>query len=137
MKTDFPDDFQTEFRRFGLEVTDDGVIVTLDPTTGAELVGPDANQRMIHDKRLIAVFQRAGQLSIEFNVCQILTAREQYYPDEEEVVVEHGGTRMTFDEILKHSVDLLRQGEQVSQLLSLPWIVDVLRLTFGLWSWTV
>ena len=94
MKTDYPDQFQTEFRRFGLEVTDEGVIVTMDPTTGAELVGPDANQRMIHDKRLIAVFQRAGQVSIEFNVCQILTAREQYYPDEEEIVVEHRGKEM-------------------------------------------
>ena len=94
MKTDFPDQFQNEFRRFGLEVTDEGVIVTMDPTTGAELVGPDANQRLIHDKRLIAVFQRAGQVSLEFNVSQVLIAREQYYPDEEEIVIEHGGTEM-------------------------------------------
>ncbi|MCH7904843.1 MAG: hypothetical protein IH944_09790 [Armatimonadetes bacterium] len=94
MKTEYPEEFEGNFRRFGLDVTDDGVLVVADPTVGAELHGPDANQRIIHDKRLIAVFQRAGQLSDEFNVCQILTARDNYYPADDEIVVEVGGREM-------------------------------------------
>ncbi|MCH8038057.1 MAG: hypothetical protein IIC53_13185, partial [Proteobacteria bacterium] len=94
MKTEYSEEFQQHFRRFGLDVTDEGVLVVADPTVGAELRGPDANQRIIHDKRLIAVFQRAGQLSDEFNVCQILTARDSYYPAEDEIVVVHGGREM-------------------------------------------
>lgn len=91
MKTDAPEDFQSHFRRFGVDVTDSGALVVVDPSLAVEFVGPDANQRIIADKRLIAVFQRAGRLSEAFCVAQLATAKQLYYPAEDEVRAEVDG----------------------------------------------
>lgn len=91
MKADAPAAFQEHFRRFGIDVTEEGVLVAVDPTIGAEFVGPEANQRIIADKRLIAVFQRAGRLSEDFNVAQLVTARQLYFPLDDELSVEVDG----------------------------------------------
>lgn len=82
--------FEADFRRFGLDVTDQGALVALDPSTGAELVGAEAAGKIIDDKRLIAVFQRAGEFSRSFRVAQVLVAKEQYYPASDEVRVDLG-----------------------------------------------
>jgi hypothetical protein len=91
MKADAPEAFQAHFRRFGIDVTGEGALVALDPSLGVESIGPDANQRIIADKRLIAVFQRAGRLCEEFNVAQLVTAKQLYYPVDDELSVEVDG----------------------------------------------
>lgn len=91
MKADTPASFESEFRKYGIDVTPDGFLVALDPTTGVETVGPEANRRIIADKRLIAVFQRAGRMSEDFNVAQLATAKQLYYPIDDELRVEVGG----------------------------------------------
>ena len=79
-KTLHPNEFQRDFRHFGLDVSPIGQLVALDIDTGIEAVGPDANLVIIRDKRLAAVFQRAGQISTPFRVCQLIIAKESYYP---------------------------------------------------------
>lgn len=84
-------DFERDFRVFGLDVDADSTLVAVDPSTGAELRGPDANRAIIEDKRLIAVFQRAGQLSAAFRLAQISEARRRFYPAGNELSVSLGG----------------------------------------------
>jgi hypothetical protein len=78
-KTD-PVNFQNDFHRFGIDVSTAGVLQALDPATGAQLSGPDANAKIIADKRLIAIFQRAGKLSEAFRIAQIQAAKARFYP---------------------------------------------------------
>lgn len=74
-----PSDFQNDFRRFGIDVTADGKLACLDPVTGACLTGTDAARKIIDDKRLTAVFQRAGQ-GDAYRIAQLSTARDLFYP---------------------------------------------------------
>lgn len=90
----FPTEFDRDFRKFGLDVTVLGQLVALDPETGIEGVGPEANGRIIVDKRLASVFQRAGQISTPFKVCQLAIAKESYYPSELEIKVMDGSKMM-------------------------------------------
>lgn len=85
-KTDNPDDFQATFRRFGVDVTVDGLIAVLDPATGNELRGASAVQKIIDDKRLTAVFERAGHTD-GFRLAQVLIARSRYWPGDDPVTV--------------------------------------------------
>jgi hypothetical protein len=88
-KTESPADFQTDFHRFGIDVQPmpDGSLTVLDPTTGAELVGHDAVLKVISDKRLTAVFQRAGRHSDAFRVAQIEEAHSSYWPADDPIKV--------------------------------------------------
>lgn len=79
MKISDPKAFQEDFRRFGMDVAPDSSIAVLDPATGAELVGNAAVLKIIDDKRLTAVFQRAGRKDA-FRVAQIKIARSYYWP---------------------------------------------------------
>ncbi len=79
-KAERPKEFNHDFRRLGIDVTDSGLLAAIDPETGAELVGPQAVQKIIDDKRLTAVFQRAGEQSSAFRVAQIAVARDRFYP---------------------------------------------------------
>jgi hypothetical protein len=88
MKRDNPRAFDEDFRRFGLDVTDENQLVALDLVTGAELIGAAAAHKIIEDKRLIAVFQRAGRVSRPFRIAQIQVAKEQYYPGPDAVLIE-------------------------------------------------
>lgn len=94
-KSTYPGDFQQDFRRFGIDVTPDGVLDVLDVSTGAELVGPDAARRVIDDKRLIAVFQRAGLRSDKYNATQLRAAKEIYYPANDAITVTVGDKTLT------------------------------------------
>jgi hypothetical protein len=94
-KSNDPVGFQKDFRKFGLEVTPMGALAALDVNTGMEVQGPDANRQIIRDKRLIAVFQRAGLKSATFNAAQIRTAKSQYYPAEDTVDIGIGGISLT------------------------------------------
>ncbi|HVL38310.1 MAG TPA: hypothetical protein VM328_02860 [Fimbriimonadaceae bacterium] len=90
MKSQTPQAFQEDFKRFGLDVSPEGALVALDLSTGVETIGADAAQTIIADKRLIAVFQRAGLKSEPFRVAQIAVAKEQYYPADDVVPVAFG-----------------------------------------------
>ncbi len=86
-KRDTPLLFQKDFRAYGIEVTPGGVLCVLDPETGAELTGADAVQKVIADKRLTAVFQKAGRRSTAFQTAQIGVAKAQYWPLEDSFTV--------------------------------------------------
>lgn len=85
-----PDAFHRDFRRFGLDVTLDGKLVAMDPSTGAVSTGAEANKTIIRDKRLIAVFQRAGRVCRPFRVAQLRVAKTQYYPADDLVPIVAG-----------------------------------------------
>ena len=85
-KTDTPADFESDFRRYGMDVRPDETLVVLDPATGAELGGPDAVQKVIDDKRLLALFQRAGRKT-PFRLAQIRVARANYWPADDPLTV--------------------------------------------------
>lgn len=90
-----PQDFENDFRVYGIDVNEAGALVALDPTTGAELVGNEAVLKIIDDKRLTAVFQRAGTLSRAFRIAQIQVAKRQYYPADLPIKVTINGTELT------------------------------------------
>ncbi|MCB0826780.1 MAG: hypothetical protein KDC26_11370 [Armatimonadetes bacterium] len=90
MKTREPSAYHRNFRRFGIDVTEDGKLVALDIKTGEEKIGADAAMQIIKDRRLIAVFHRAGKLSEEYRIAQILTAKSQYFPAQDTLEVKLG-----------------------------------------------
>jgi hypothetical protein len=90
-KQDAPASFEADFRAFGLDVAPNGALVCLDPSTGVELTGLPAAMEIIEDKRLIAVFQRAGLLSHPFRLAQVKVARALYYPGTDVVSIQVGG----------------------------------------------
>jgi len=85
-----PGDFARDFRRYGVEVSAAAVIVVVDPASGAELAGPGAARAIIEDKRLAAVFRRAGAASRGFAASQIEAARALYWPGEDGFRVQVG-----------------------------------------------
>lgn len=95
MKRTSPKAFDLDFRRFGLDVSEDGLLVAMDLGTGQERIGPEANQRIIEDKRLIAVFQRAGRLSEAFRIAQLRVAMERYHPANDQVLFLFNGAPMS------------------------------------------
>lgn len=90
-KTTNPTQFDADFRQFGLDVKEDGTLIALGLIDGQEYVGCDAAKQIIKDKRLIAVFQRAGQKSKAFKIAQLQIAKEQYYPAGEAFTLQLGG----------------------------------------------
>ena len=67
----------------------------VDPATGAELSGPDAVHKIVDDKRLIAIFQRAGRHSHAFKVAQVKIAKSHYWPAEDQFTVVLDGRTIT------------------------------------------
>lgn len=94
-KQETPESFQSDFRAFGIDVGDNASLAVVDPATGAELSGAAAALKIIDDKRLIAVFQRAGKLSKAFRMAQIRVAKAMYYPSETAVTFQAGGKTIT------------------------------------------
>lgn len=90
-----PDAYAADFRRFGIDVNGSGVLVVVDPGTGAELTGNDAVRKVIEDKRLTAVFQRAGRRSTAFRVAQIRVARTRYWPASDTFTITTDGGPLT------------------------------------------
>jgi hypothetical protein len=70
-------------------------LVVVDPSTGAELFGAPAVLKVIDDKRLAAVFQRAGRHSVAFRVAQIQMAKSRYWPADDPVRVMVNGREIT------------------------------------------
>ncbi|MGC8669126.1 MAG: hypothetical protein ACP5VE_13515 [Chthonomonadales bacterium] len=94
-KREAPDDFQRDFRRFGIDVTPDGLLVVVDPDTGAELVGQLAALKIVDDKRLTAVFQTAGAQSDTFRRTQIREAKQRFYPADDVVNIPVAGKTLS------------------------------------------
>ena len=84
-KRENPDAFRDDFRRFGIDVQPDLSLTVIDPATGAELTGGEAVRKTVEDKRLVAVFQRAGRHSAAFQVAQIKVARSFYWAQDDAV----------------------------------------------------
>lgn len=94
-KTNNLADFQRDLRQYGIDVQPDGLLDVVDLQTGAELTGPDANQKIIDDPRMIAVFQRAGLRSDSFIAAQIRSAKTQFYPANDPITVTVGSQTLT------------------------------------------
>ncbi|MEJ5171045.1 MAG: hypothetical protein WHU10_08660, partial [Fimbriimonadales bacterium] len=89
-KTDSPDDFQRDFRAYGIDVLPDGRLAVVHPGEGTEKRGPEAAQAIIDHPGLIAVFQRAGQKSEPYRIAQVRTAMAMFYPEDDLVTVPLG-----------------------------------------------
>lgn len=87
-KSTSPADFDQDFRQYGIDVDEHGLIDALDLATGFETSGPAAAKTIINDKRLAAVFQRAGRRSEAFRIAQLQIAKEQYYPASDLVKID-------------------------------------------------
>lgn len=85
LKTDNPEAFQADFRRYGIDVSDAGLIQVA--TQEGDLEGSPAVARIIDDKRLTAVFQRAGERCRAFRIAQIRTAVERYFPGNDSITL--------------------------------------------------
>ncbi|MCU0315259.1 MAG: hypothetical protein MUC92_01560 [Fimbriimonadaceae bacterium] len=72
--------FQRDFRKYGIDITSGGMLVVVDPRTARLAAGPDANQVIIRDKRLTAVFHRAGKVSEGYRLAQIASAARRFFP---------------------------------------------------------
>ena len=90
-KNDDSNSYQRDFQQYGIDVDDKGLIVVVDLTTGAELHGADANRAIIEDKRLTAIWQRAGLHSVDFQLAQLKAAKARFYPSDRAVQVLAGG----------------------------------------------
>ncbi len=95
-KRDAPNAFEQDFRRFGIDVDEQGLLVAVQPATGEVAFGPDAASWIIADKRLIGVFQRAGRVSRAFRLAQVRLARERYLPTDDVVTVPVGEKSLQF-----------------------------------------
>jgi hypothetical protein len=93
-KQNDPADFAVNFRRFGIEVTPETSLAAVHPVTGKIVTGTDAVQAIIDDKRLTAVFERAGATD-SFRRAQIAVARERYWPGDDTVTVTLGRETQT------------------------------------------
>lgn len=107
-KRESPQAFNVDFRRFGLDVTEDGHLVAMNPETGVESTGVDAAKLIINDKRLIAAFSRAGESSPEFQVCQLKVAKERFYPANDALTVNFSGkpTKVKVCDIIRSEAGL-------------------------------
>lgn len=94
-KADFPEEYRNDFRRFGLDINDAGILTVVDPATGAELTGAPAVLKVIEDKRLTAVYQRAGRHSRPFRIAQIKVAKSHYWPSEDAITITVAGNTVT------------------------------------------
>jgi len=94
-KGDNPEAYAADFRRFGIDISPQRVLVVVDPATGAELTGSDAVRKVIEDKRLTAVFQKAGRRSTAFRVAQVKVAKTRYWPADDPFTVKLDGQTLT------------------------------------------
>ncbi len=95
MKKETPDDFENNFRRFGLDVTNKGELVAVKLDTGEIKIGAEANAEIINNRRYASTFVRAGKLSESFKLAQIRVAMDQYYPAEDSITVTLNGVSQT------------------------------------------
>jgi hypothetical protein len=102
-KQSWPEEFARDFRAFGVDVSNNGELVALDPNTGAELIGTASVLAVVNDKRLISVFQRAGRRSAAFRAAQIQVAKSRYWPTDDPVriVLDRGTVTGKVSEVIR------------------------------------
>lgn len=84
-KTDDPEAFRRDFHRFGVDVTEKGVLAVYDPKDDQVLVGEAAVQQVIKDKVFTGILVHAGRQSDAFRVAQLEVAKDRYYVGDEKV----------------------------------------------------
>lgn len=92
-KKEDPAGFKVDFARFGVNVTDEGLLAALDIASGETKTGSEANRQIIQDKRLIAVFQRAGR-GTPYRQVQIKAAKRIYWPMSDKIAPSVNGKPM-------------------------------------------
>lgn len=127
--------FENDFRRFGLDVNRQGALVAVDIESGQELVGAAAAMQIIEDKRLIAVFQRAGIKSEAFRLSQIVIAKEQYYPDHDVVTISvpSGNWNVKVSDIIRSEAGmatLMDRKVNTGKLDPLPSVLSKIAVDF-------
>ncbi len=127
-KNDRPGDFGHDFHYFGIDVSPEGIFTVVDPTTGAELSGADAVRRTVEDKRLAAVFQRAGRHSTSFRAAQIRVAKAHYWPSEDAFNIVVGGMALTgkVSDVLKSEAGIATLFDRKVNRGSIAPFADVL-----------
>lgn len=83
--------YEADFHHHGIDVSPTGILVAVDPSSGAELVGPEAVRAVVQDKRLTALFQRAGRESDAFRCAQVKVAKSHYWAADDLVAVTIAG----------------------------------------------
>jgi hypothetical protein len=94
MKTSNAADFDTYFHSMGIDVDAVG-LTAVDPATGTIKRGAAAVQAVMDDKRLTAVFQRAGTDSRSFQAAQVKRAHDEYYHGPQSFTVTQGAVTIT------------------------------------------
>jgi len=94
-KQNDPTTFDNDFKSRGIDVTSKGELIALNLDTGESTFGSNAAAQIIQDKRLIAVFQRAGRVSVPNRLAQLRVAKALYYPAEDQVLVTVDGKLYT------------------------------------------
>lgn len=124
-----PLEFARDFRELGVDVTPDGLLVVVDPSSGAELVGNEAVLKIIDDKRLTAVFHLAGQRSTAFRAAQIQVAKNNYYPADLPVSVVIGDQTLTgrAGDLIKSEAGLATLFDRKVNLGNIRILNDVLQ----------
>lgn len=96
-RRDDPESFRQEMLRYGVGVTDDGKLACVRLDRGDWVAGPPAADAIIADKRLTAVFVRAGRVSQAFRLAQLRQAYEEYYPGHQRVEITIAGRRQAVE----------------------------------------
>jgi hypothetical protein len=136
MKRDYPKEYADDFRRFGIDVRPDKTLVCVDPDTGRELAGNDAVMKIIEDKRLTAIFQRAGRKT-PFRVAQIKIAKSYYWPQQDALAVTlPDGTPVSgkVGDVVKSEAGiatLLDRKINTGNIRTLPGVVQSVMSTHG------
>jgi hypothetical protein len=106
-KTESPKEFASDFVKYGINVTGKGLVVAMDIEKARECVGPEANELIIKDKRLIAVFQRAGTKN-GFRIAQLKVAKSLYWPSAIPVVINLSGKslKISLSDVIKSEAGL-------------------------------
>jgi len=94
MKASNAADFGTYFHSMGIDVDAVGLTV-VNPADGAILRGAAAVRAVMDDKRLTAVFQRAGTDSRAFQAAQVKRAQNQYYLAPQSFTVTQGSVTIS------------------------------------------
>ncbi|MCW5936557.1 MAG: hypothetical protein KIT11_04540 [Fimbriimonadaceae bacterium] len=103
-----PEEFHSSFRRYGIDVTDDGLVAAVDPSTAEEYIGAEACMLIVRDKRLTAVFQRAGEKCEAYRVAQVVAARNDFCPDQDRIQLNLGGKTVSvcFGDVVRSEAGL-------------------------------
>jgi len=128
MRKESPREHERDFRAYGVDVDPAGALVVVDPASGAELHGADAVRCCIEDKRLVAVFQRAGRRDA-FRRAQVRAAVELYWPADDAVRVTAGKRLLTgrVSDIVRSEAGLATLLDRKVNRGSLEPFADVVR----------